>query len=131
MKAQLKPRINLDDRTPLETVIPLETPFIVFIDPASSCNFKCTFCPTGHRQLIADTGRYQGAMKYDVFTKAIDDLAGFGKPIKVLRMYKDGRALPQQAPRRHDRLCQEERLCRLYRHHHQRHLPDARSASVR
>lgn len=90
MKAQLKPRINLDDRTALETVIPLETPFIVFIDPASSCNFKCTFCPTGHRQLIADTGRYQGAMKYDIFTKAIDDLGAFGKPIKVLRMYKDG-----------------------------------------
>jgi radical SAM protein with 4Fe4S-binding SPASM domain len=90
MKAALKPRINLEGRTPLETVIPLATPFIVFIDPASSCNFKCTFCPTGHRELIAETGRYQGAMKYEVFTKAIDDLAEFGKPIKVLRMYKDG-----------------------------------------
>ncbi|MCD2173838.1 radical SAM protein [Rhizobium sp. C4] len=90
MKAQLKPRINLEGRTALETVIPIETPFIVFMDPASSCNFKCTFCPTGHRQLIAETGRFQGAMKYDVFIKAIDDLAGFGKPIKVLRMYKDG-----------------------------------------
>lgn len=90
MKAQLKPRINLDGRTALETVIPLETPFIVFVDPASSCNFKCTFCPTGHRGLIAETGRYQGAMKYDVFTKTIDDLAAFDKPIKVLRLYKDG-----------------------------------------
>ena len=90
MKAALKPRINLEGRTPLETVIPLATPFIVFMDPASSCNFTCTFCPTGHRELIKDTGRFNGAMKYDVFTKAIDDLAEFGKPIKVLRMYKDG-----------------------------------------
>jgi radical SAM protein with 4Fe4S-binding SPASM domain len=90
MKAALKPRINLEGRTPLETVIPLASPFIVFIDPASSCNFTCTFCPTGHRELIKETGRFQGAMKYDVFTKAIDDLAEFGKPIKVLRMYKDG-----------------------------------------
>lgn len=90
MKAALKPRINMEGRTALETVIPIETPFIVFIDPASSCNFKCTFCPTGHRSLIAETGRYQGAMKYEVFTKAIDDLAAFDKPIKVLRMYKDG-----------------------------------------
>lgn len=90
MKAALKPRINLEGRTPLETVIPLATPFIVFMDPASSCNFTCTFCPTGHRELIKDTGRFNGAMKYEVFTKAIDDLAEFGKPIKVLRMYKDG-----------------------------------------
>lgn len=90
MKAQLKPRINLDDRTPLETVVPLETPFIVFVDPASSCNFKCTFCPTGHRDMIAETGRFQGAMKYEVFQKVIDDLGEFSRPIKVLRMYKDG-----------------------------------------
>jgi radical SAM protein with 4Fe4S-binding SPASM domain len=90
MKARLEPRINLEGRTALETVIPLATPFIVFVDPASSCNFKCSFCPTGHRDMIADTGRFQGAMKFDVFRKVIDDLAEFEKPIKVLRMYKDG-----------------------------------------
>ena len=73
-----------------ETVIPLATPFIVFVDPASSCNFKCTFCPTGHRDMIAETGRFQGVMKLEVFQKIIDDLGEFEKPIKVLRMYKDG-----------------------------------------
>src|SRR3954471_4359739 len=93
MKARLEPRINLVGRTALETVIPLATPFIVFIDPASSCNFKCTFCPTGHRDMIAETGRYQGAMKFEVFQKVIDDLAEFDKPIKVLRLYKDGEPL--------------------------------------
>lgn len=90
MKAQVKPRINLDGRTDLETVIPLETPFVVFVDPASACNFQCSFCPTGHRDMIRDTGRYQGAMKFDVFTKVVDDLAAFETPIKVLRLYKDG-----------------------------------------
>jgi radical SAM protein with 4Fe4S-binding SPASM domain len=90
VKAQLRPRINLEGRTPLETVIPLSTPFVVFADPASSCNFKCSFCPTGHRDLIAATGRFQGVMKYDVFQKIVDDLGEFEKPIKVLRMYKDG-----------------------------------------
>jgi hypothetical protein len=34
MKAQLKPRINLEGRTPLEKVIPLTPPFVVFVDPA-------------------------------------------------------------------------------------------------
>ncbi len=90
MKAQLNPRINLDGRTALKTVIPLFAPFVGFADPASSCNFRCSFSPTGHRDMIAETGRYQGAMKFDVFQKIVDDLDAFDKPIKVLRMYKDG-----------------------------------------
>ena len=40
--------------------------------------------------MIAETGRFQGVMKYDVFRKIVDDLGEFEKPIKVLRMYKDG-----------------------------------------
>ncbi|MDH5358765.1 MAG: radical SAM protein [Gammaproteobacteria bacterium] len=93
MKAEIKPRINLEGRTRLEEVIPLSTPMILFVDPASACNFECTFCPTGHKDLIKDTGRFVGRMKFDVFKKVIDDLVAFDKPIKVLRMYKDGEPL--------------------------------------
>lgn len=90
MKAQLKPRINLDGRTPLQEVIPLEVPFVVFVDPSSACNFLCPFCPTGHRDMIEETGRFQGAMKLPLFERIVDGLAEFEKPIKVLRLYKDG-----------------------------------------
>lgn len=90
MKAKLAPRINLDDRTPLQEVIPLATPFTVFVDPASACNFSCNFCPTGHDDLINATGRHVGLMKLDLFKKVIDDLSDFPDPIKVLRLYKDG-----------------------------------------
>jgi radical SAM protein with 4Fe4S-binding SPASM domain len=90
MKAEYKPRINLTDRTPLETVIPLKTPFVIFVDPSSACNFDCPFCPTGHRDLIKETGRFQGVMKLEVFEKIINDLSNFPSPIKVLRLYKDG-----------------------------------------
>lgn len=90
MKAQLKPRINLEERTPLQDVIPLQTPFVVFVDPASACNFICPFCPTGHRQLIDETGRFKGVMRLELFHKIIDDLGEFDQSIKVLRMYKDG-----------------------------------------
>ena len=93
MKAVLKPRINLDDRTPMETVIPLAAPFVLFIDPSSACNFRCTFCPTGDHDLIRETGRYQGVMDFDLYKKVIDDLAEFDAPIKVLRLYKDGEPL--------------------------------------
>jgi len=90
MKAQIKPRINLEGRTPLQGVIPLDTPFIVFVDPASACNFSCPFCPTGHHDLIKETGRFQGVMRFSVFRKVIDELGQFNDPIKVLRLYKDG-----------------------------------------
>ena len=43
--------------------------------------------------MIAETGRHQGVMKFEVFQKIIDDLADFDMPIKVLRMYKDGELL--------------------------------------
>lgn len=90
MRAQFKPRINLEGRTPLQDVIPIETPFVLFVDPASACNFLCPFCPTGHRDMIDETGRFQGVMKLPLFQKIIDDLGEFNQPIKVLRMYKDG-----------------------------------------
>ena len=90
MKAQVKPRINLEGRTPLQEVIPLATPFILFVDPASACNFSCQFCPTGHADLIKETGRYQGVLKLDTFKKIVDDLHEFDQPLKVLRLYKDG-----------------------------------------
>lgn len=93
MKAEIKPRINLEGRTKLETVIPLSTPFVLFVDPASVCNFKCSFCPTGDRPLIDETGRWQGRMHMDVYKKIIDDLVEFEKPLKVLRLYKEGEPL--------------------------------------
>ena len=93
MSAQIKPRINLENRTPLETVIPLATPFVLFVDPVNTCNFQCTFCPTGDRELIKSTGRWQGRLDFDIYKKVIDDLADFDQPLKVLRLYKEGEPL--------------------------------------
>lgn len=93
MKARIKPRINLENRTKLETVIPLSTPMILFVDPASVCNFRCKFCPTGDYALIRDSGRWQGLMEMGLYSKIIDDLAAFDRPLKVLRLYKEGEPL--------------------------------------
>ncbi len=93
MKAQVKPRIDLEHRTPLQEVIPLETPFVLFVDPSSVCNFQCIFCPTGDRELIKNTGRYQGTLDFDLFRRIVDELVLFPDPIKVLRLYKDGEPL--------------------------------------
>lgn len=91
-KKQLK-RIDLENRTKLETVIPLSTPFIINVDPSDSCNFKCGFCPTGDRELMKKVGRPFITMNFDLFKKIIDDLKDFSVPLKVLRLYKDGEPL--------------------------------------
>ena len=92
IKEKIQPRIE-SARTALGDVIPLSTPYVVFIDPSSACNFKCTFCPTGDRELIKSTGRYQGNLHLDEYEKVLSDIAGFDKKLKVLRLYKDGEPL--------------------------------------
>lgn len=93
MKAKVKPRINLDNRTKLEEVIPLSTPFILFVDPCNMCNFRCKFCPTGYPKIIKKTGRTQTVMNINLYKKIINDLKEFDKPLKVLRLYKEGEPL--------------------------------------
>lgn len=84
------------ERTKLETVIPLATPFILYVDPSSACNLKCRFCPCGgaHDELWTDEKRNSiGIMKMDLFKKIVDDCSGFPDKIKVLRLYKEGEPL--------------------------------------
>ena len=92
MKAEIKPRIELEHRTRLEEVIPFATPFVLFVDPSDVCNFHCKFCPTGERR-PAETGRKPRLMDFALYRKIIDDLVEFERPLKVLRLYKDGEPL--------------------------------------
>lgn len=92
MKARFRSRLA-SNRSQLAEIAPLGTPFVLIVDPASHCNFKCRFCPTGDLELIKATGRYQGPMAFDTFRKIIDDLEEFPDPIKVLRLYKEGEPL--------------------------------------
>lgn len=104
MKAEIKPRIDLKNRTKLETVIPLNVPFIINVDPSDMCNFQCKFCPTGDRKLMQATpGRSHGNMDFKLYQKIIDDICEFEKPIKVLRLYKDGE--PLMNPRLAEMIC--------------------------
>lgn len=93
MKAKIKSRIDPETHEVLGEVAPLETPFVLLIDPSSLCNFRCRFCPSGNQDLIRKTGRYQGVLDYHLFKKIIDDLKEFPEPIKVLRLYKEGEPL--------------------------------------
>jgi radical SAM protein with 4Fe4S-binding SPASM domain len=86
MKAKIRPRINLENRTRLEKVIPLSIPFVLFVDPSSVCNLMCQFCPNS----IIENKKIMG---FDLFKKIINDLKEFNKTLKVLRLYKSGEPL--------------------------------------
>ena len=79
-------RIQLNKRTDLKSEIPLKTPYCIFIDPSSACNFKCGFCMK--KDIKSPT-----IMSMGLFKKLIDDLDEFESPIKTIRLYGFGEPL--------------------------------------
>lgn len=93
MKAKVASKLNLQGRTELQTVIPLATPYLLYVDPSSACNFHCQFCPTGHKDIINGAGYRRGVLDMPLFEKLIDDLGAFDAPLRVMRMNKIGEPL--------------------------------------
>jgi radical SAM protein with 4Fe4S-binding SPASM domain len=85
--------LRCKDRQALQEIIPLKTPFVIYIDPTNLCNFKCKFCPTGDNSLLKQVGRKHSSLSFEAFKKIIDDIALFDEPLKLLSMYKDGEPL--------------------------------------
>lgn len=76
-------RIQLNKRTDLKSEIPLKTPYCIFIDPSSACNFKCSFC-------MNSKIKQPTTMNMTLFKKLIDDLDEFESPVKTIRLYGFG-----------------------------------------
>ncbi len=87
-------RFQTQDRVKLAEVIPLSTPYLLFIDPSSVCNFKCTFCPCGGgNKECWDRGKKVNILSYSLYRDIIDQLTEFTDKIKTLRLYKEGEPL--------------------------------------
>lgn len=94
MKAKHIPRIDIHDRIELKNSLPLRTPYVIYIDPCDTCNFRCKFCPSGNRELMKKTkGRGHGPMDFELYRQIIDSLQEFKDPIRVIRLYKEGEPL--------------------------------------
>ncbi len=78
-------------RTPLERVIPLSTPYTVFIDPCGACNFTCNFCPCNMSN-YRDQDRHK-IMSFELFKKIVDDMKEFDRKIKVVNLFSFGEPL--------------------------------------
>lgn len=79
-------RILLEKRTDLKSEVPLSTPYCIFIDPSSACNFKCGFCMNKYIEKPV-------IMDMTLFKKIIDDLDEFENPVKTIRLYGFGEPL--------------------------------------
>lgn len=87
MKAKFQTIVN-QDRQALQDVLPLRTPYSVFIDVCNACNFKCKFCAV---QYAGDRRGYGAQMmSLDLFQKIVDDFTEFGEKLKTLRLYGNG-----------------------------------------
>ena len=94
MKAKQIPRIDIHDRMELKNALPLRTPYVIYIDPSDTCNFRCKFCPSGNLELMKKTrGRGHGPMDFEKYKGIIDSLKEFPDPIRVIRLYKEGEPL--------------------------------------
>ena len=81
MKAKKENIVN-NNRHNLAEVIPMETPYSMFIDVCNACNFKCKFCAIQYAKRELHFPKM--CMKYEDYKKVIDDIAGFKAPLKML-----------------------------------------------
>lgn len=78
-------------RNRLEKVIPLQTPYCIYIEPSNLCNFKCDFCAMQSSDKTKNVSKQ--CMTFEMFKKVVDDIKGFGEKIKMLRLTVNGEPL--------------------------------------
>lgn len=90
MSANIQSIVNRD-RHELQDVLPLKTPYSVFIDVCNACNFKCKFCAAQYA--VERRGYGAQMMSFELFKKIIDGIEGFGERLRILRLYGNGEPL--------------------------------------
>lgn len=90
MKAKKQNLVN-QDRHNLGEVLPLGTPYTLFIDPCNLCNFRCGFCAV--QTADAELPFKKQLMPMELYRKVIDDTAAFSDRLKMLRLSQHGEPL--------------------------------------
>jgi MoaA/NifB/PqqE/SkfB family radical SAM enzyme len=92
MTAKIKPGYDTE-RKKLSEIIPISTPFTLFITPAQVCNFKCFYC-TQHKRSEEKKriGFASQLLDFDVFLKIANQAAEF--PDKFKRVLLTGLGEP-------------------------------------
>lgn len=71
----------------LSSVIPVSTPYLVYIDPSSKCNIKCNFCfHSLSDNYLKQNGFKQGIMDYELFVKIVSQFKEFPDKVKSFKL---------------------------------------------
>ena len=92
MSAKYQNIVN-PNRTRLEEVIPLRTPYSLIIDPSSICNFKCNFCAIHGGGVDKKPNFQKQLMDFSLYKKAIDSAGEFPDRVKKLTLSLYGEPL--------------------------------------
>ncbi len=94
MISEIKP-IYGTDRVKLANVIPLSTPFSMFIFPTTYCNFKCVYCghSLGYSKMKEMYDFIPQNMTIDTYQKIIDQMKAFPNKFKMLSLTGQGEPL--------------------------------------
>lgn len=96
MKAKIKPGFD-EKRQLLKDVIPLNTPYTLFIAPTQLCNFKCHYCAHSlPSQKKKEEGLILKHLKDDLFDKIVEDSKKF--PNRFKRILLTGLGEPLMNP---------------------------------
>lgn len=100
-------------RTPLESVVPLKAPYVIFIDPSGACNFNCSFCPCNNSDYMNE--ERHTVMSLDLFKKIIDDISSFEEQVKVIYLHGFGEPLMNKNIPEMVKYIKEKKACREVR----------------
>ena len=83
-----------NDRVILWQNIPLASPFAVFIEPSSACNFSCCYCPhsIGHERFTREVRPY-GNMSWETFQNVLEQMCGLKETLKLVEFSGVGEPL--------------------------------------
>lgn len=92
--AEVKP-LSGNNRVLLEKVLPLETPFSVYIFPTNACNFRCNYCAQslGKTGLAEQFGITPSHMDIKTFAKIVEQLKMFPQKIRTVNLTGHGEPL--------------------------------------
>lgn len=79
------------EREPLVESVPIDTPWLVMLDPANVCDARCSFCPTGQKEFVKM--RPNGIMNFDMYVRIIEQFKQMPNRIKKIVYCKDGEPL--------------------------------------
>ncbi len=87
-------RRDLSKRIKLANAIPLETPFTIYVDPSSACNFKCDFCYHSiDSSSLREINFEKELMDMNLYEHIINSIKEFPDKIKMLSLFIKGEPL--------------------------------------